>query len=193
MLTFYDVPFRRNISLTHDVSRVADLHSRMIEKSVMRSPFFFLKCFLKHLWRCVMMSLNDADPLRQKLQENGFDAEQANGTMAVVDEMVDHGIDRVLDRISDLESKMQDSIGSVRSDMDARFDVIDERFTLVDKRFDAVDKQFKLVDKRFDLIDRRLKAGLVWQPMISTVYTVLLLGAIVTLAYRLPDIIKWLS
>ena len=153
------------------------------------------------------MSLNIADALRQKLQENGFDAEQANGTMVVVDELVDHGIDRVLDRISDVESKMQDSIASVRSDMDTRFDVIDERFTLVDKRFDAVDKQFKsvdkrfdavdkqfkLVDKRFDLIDRRLKAGLMWQPMISTFYTMLVLGAIVTIAYRVPDIIKWFS
>ena len=46
MLTFYDVPFRRNISLTHDVSSVADLHSRMIEKSVMRSPYFLSKMFL---------------------------------------------------------------------------------------------------------------------------------------------------
>lgn len=47
MLTFYDVPFRRNISLTHDVSRVADLNSRMIEKSVMRSPFFLLKMLVE--------------------------------------------------------------------------------------------------------------------------------------------------
>ena len=122
-----------------------------------------------------MMSLNDADALRQKLQENGFDAEQANGTMVVVDELVDHGIDRVLG-----------SIESLRSDMDARFDDIDTRFMLIDK-------QFKLVDKRFDLIDRRLKAGLMWQPVISTLYTVLVLGAIVTIAYRVPDIIKWFS
>ena len=136
-----------------------------------------------------MMSLNDADALRQKLQENGFNAEQANGTMIVVDELVDRGIDRVIG-----------SIESLRSEMDARFDVIDERFKLVDtrfdavdKRFDAVDKQFKLVDKRFDLIDRRLKAGLMWQPMISTFYTMLVLGAIVTIAYRVPDIIKWFS
>ena len=47
MLTFYDVQFLRNISLAHDVSRATNLLSRMIEKSVMRSPFFQLKMFFE--------------------------------------------------------------------------------------------------------------------------------------------------
>ncbi len=111
-----------------------------------------------------MMSLNIADALRQKLQEeHDFNAEQANGTLLVVDEMVDNGIDRVLDRISDLESKMQDSIASVRSDMDTRFDVIDERFTLVDKRFDAIDNQLKTMEA--------------WVPTKSAFFTLAVLAA----------------
>ena len=94
-----------------------------------------------------MMSLNIADALRQKLQEeHDFNAEQANGTLLMVDEMVDNGIDRVLDRISDLESKMQDSIASVRSEMDVRFKVIDDRFTAIDKRFNAIDNQLKTME-----------------------------------------------
>ena len=52
-----------------------------------------------------MMSLNRADDLRGELEEKqGFNAVQANGTLMVVDEMVEHGIDRVLNSIADLES-----------------------------------------------------------------------------------------
>ena len=68
------------------------------------------------------MSLNRADALRRKLEEeHGFNAEQANGTMMVVDEMVDHGIDRVLKSIADLESKM-----------DARLNVIEDRLKTIE-------------------------------------------------------------
>ncbi len=82
-----------------------------------------------------MMSLNIADALRQKLQEeHDFNAEQANGTL-LVDEMVASGIDRVLG-----------SIESLRSDMDARFDVIDERFKAIDNRFNAIDNQLKTME-----------------------------------------------
>ena len=83
-----------------------------------------------------MMSLNRADALRRDLEEkHGFNAEQANGTMMVVDEMVDHGIDRVLKSIADLESKL-----------DARFDVIDERFNVIDERFKVVDDHLKTIE-----------------------------------------------
>ena len=83
-----------------------------------------------------MMSLNRADALRQKLEEkHGFNAEQANGTMMVVDEMVDHGIDRVLKSIADLESKMN-----------ARFDVIDERFDVINERFKVIDDHLKTIE-----------------------------------------------
>ena len=46
MLTFYDVPFRRNFWLPHDVSCVKDLRSRMTEKSVMRQSLFQLRMFI---------------------------------------------------------------------------------------------------------------------------------------------------
>ena len=47
MLTFYDVPFLRNSSLTHDLSRVTSLRSRMTEKSVMRNVFFQLTMLIE--------------------------------------------------------------------------------------------------------------------------------------------------
>ena len=43
MLTFYDVPFLRNISLTRDLSRVTNLRSRMTEKLVVRTSRLLLK------------------------------------------------------------------------------------------------------------------------------------------------------
>ena len=87
-----------------------------------------------------MMSLNSADALRRKLEEeHDFNAEQANGTLMIVDEMVDSGIDRVLKRIADLESKMDTSIASLRSDMDARFKVVDDRFNVIEKHLKIIE------------------------------------------------------
>ena len=43
MLTFYDVPFLRNISLTRDVSHVTNLRSRMTEKLAVRTSRLLLK------------------------------------------------------------------------------------------------------------------------------------------------------
>ena len=47
-------------------------------------------------------------------------------------------------------------IGSLRRDIDKRFDGVDKRFDGVDKRFDGVDKRFDGIDKRLDGIDSRL-------------------------------------
>ena len=64
-------------------------------------------------------------------------------------------------------------IGSLRRDMDKRFDGVekrfderlrglekrfDERFVGIDKRFDSVDKRFDGVDKRLDGVDTRLRS-----------------------------------
>ncbi|MCY4096315.1 MAG: hypothetical protein OXG05_14470 [Gammaproteobacteria bacterium] len=107
-----------------------------------------------------MMSLNRADALRQKLEEkHGFNAEQANGTMMVVDEMVDHGIDRVLKSIADLESKMN-----------ARFDVIDERFDVINERFDVINERFKVIDDHLKTIE-------VWIPVKIGFITIALIAA----------------
>ncbi|MCY4128832.1 MAG: hypothetical protein OXG15_06270 [Gammaproteobacteria bacterium] len=159
-----------------------------------------------------MMSLNGADALRRKLEEeHDFNAEQANGTLMIVDDMVDSGIDRVLKRIDDLESKMDNSIASLRSDMDSRFNVIDERFKVVDDRFDVIEKRFDSVDKRFDgvdaridlvdsrikerfdLIDGRLKTVATWQPIKGAASTIIGLAALVTFWLKFPDIIKLFS
>ena len=107
-----------------------------------------------------MMSLNIADALRQKLQEeHDFNAEQANGTLLVVDEMVDNGFDRMLKRINDLESKM-----------DVRFKVIDDRFNAIDGRFNAI-------DDRFNAIDSQLKTIEAWVPTKSAFFTLAILAA----------------
>ena len=130
-----------------------------------------------------MMRLNRADALSRKLVvEHDFNAEQANGTLIVVDEMVDDGIDRVVTSIEslgsevntgfdilgkriDLVEKRFDTVGErfdvVEKRFDTvgeRFDVVEKQFEAVDKRFDVVDKQFEVVDKRFDVVDKQFEA-----------------------------------
>ena len=84
-----------------------------------------------------MMTLNRADALRRKLEEeHGFNAEQADGTLMVVDEMVETGFDRMLKSIADSESRMTKEMAkefaSLRSEMDARFQAIDKHFKLIE-------------------------------------------------------------
>ena len=55
-------------------------------------------------------------------------------------------------------------IGSLRRDIDKRFDGVETRFeerfrgveTRFEERFEGIDKRFEDIDKRFDGIDRRL-------------------------------------
>ena len=53
-------------------------------------------------------------------------------------------------------------IGSLRRDIDKRFDGVERRFDArfedIDKRFDGVDKRLDGVDKRLDGIDTRLRS-----------------------------------
>ena len=109
-----------------------------------------------------MMRLNRADALSRKLVvEHDFNAEQANGTLIVVDEMVDDGIDRVVTSIESLGSEMStgfDILGKRIDLVEKRFDTVGERFDVVEKRFDVVDKQFEAVDKRFDVADKQFEA-----------------------------------
>ena len=78
------------------------------------------------------MSLNRADALRRKLEEeHGFNAEQADGTLMVVDEMVDNGFDRMLKEIVSLRSDMTKDIASLRSDMDERFKAYQRLLTVM--------------------------------------------------------------
>lgn len=49
-------------------------------------------------------------------------------------------------------------IGGLRSEMVARFEVVDARFASVDARFDAVDSRFEAVNARIDGLDRDVQA-----------------------------------
>ena len=74
-----------------------------------------------------MISFNHGNTLhRRMVEEHGFNAEQANGALMIVDEVVDSGIDRVLASIADLESKMDKSIAELRSDMNAQSQAVDK-------------------------------------------------------------------
>ena len=46
-------------------------------------------------------------------------------------------------------------IGSLRRDMEKRFEGVDKRFDAIDKRIDGIEKRF---DERFDGIDARLRS-----------------------------------
>ena len=79
-----------------------------------------------------MMSLNSADALRRKLEdEHDFNAEQANGTMMVVDEMVENGFDRMAQEIASLRSEIAKDIASLRTDVDERFKAYQRLFTVM--------------------------------------------------------------
>ncbi len=49
-------------------------------------------------------------------------------------------------------------IGSLRRDIDKRFDGVDRRFDGVDRRFDGIDKRLDGIDSRLDGIDSRLRS-----------------------------------
>ena len=98
--------------------------------------------------------------------------------MVVVDELVEHGIDRVLDRIGDLESKMQDSIASVRSDMDARDKLMQNS---IESLRSDMDVRFKAVDDRFNAIDNQLKTIEAWVPTKSAFITITVIAAFVAI------------
>ncbi len=105
-----------------------------------------------------MVSLNHGNTLIQRMvEEHGFSAEQANGTLMIVDEMVDSGFDRVLASIAGLESKMDKSIAELRAEMNAQFKIVDNRFDVIDNRFDVIDNRFDVIDNRFDVFDSRFK------------------------------------
>jgi hypothetical protein len=50
------------------------------------------------------------------------------------------------DRIIRTEQK----VGSVKTEMNARFTVVEKQFESVNQRFESVDKRFDAIDKRFD-------------------------------------------
>ena len=165
-----------------------------------------------------MISFNHGNTLhRRMVEEHDFNAEQANGTLMIVDEMVDSGIDRVLasiagleskmdKNIADLASKMDKSIAELRSEMDLRFNSIDKQFVAVDKQFMAVEKQFTAAEKQFTAaekqftaVDKRIKEQSdvlkdalnelsTWLPVKNVLYTIGVIALIVTIVTGLPQL-----
>ena len=158
-----------------------------------------------------MISFNHGNTLhRRMVEEHGFNAEQANGALMIVDEVVDSGIDRVLASIAGLESKMDKniadfaskmdkSIAELRSEMDLRFNSIDKQFVAVDKQFMAVEKQFTAVEKQFTAVDKRIKEQSdvlkdalnelsTWLPVKNVLYTIGVIALIVTIVTGLPQL-----
>jgi len=54
-------------------------------------------------------------------------------------------------RLEALETEQR----GMKSEMNQRFDAVDERFAGMDQRFDAVDERFAGMDQRFDAVDER--------------------------------------
>jgi len=46
-------------------------------------------------------------------------------------------------------------VGSLRVEMNARFDQVDQRFDQVDQRFNRIDQRFNQIERRFNQIERR--------------------------------------
>ena len=167
-----------------------------------------------------MMSLNRADELRRELEEkHDFNAEQANGTMIVVDEIVDHGFDRVLKSIADLDSKIDWTATSLRIELDKekvslrtelgkdieslrtelgkdieslRTDVgkdIESLRTDVGKDFESLRSD---MDKRFNSVDRHFTLIQVLLPFASAFTTIILLAALAAIFGDAQSSVRWL-
>lgn len=50
---------------------------------------------------------------------------------------------------------IQETVRSLRAEMEARFDGMESRFDGIDRRFDEVDRRFDEVDRRFEESERR--------------------------------------
>ncbi|HET7446247.1 MAG TPA: hypothetical protein VFJ57_16485 [Solirubrobacterales bacterium] len=65
------------------------------------------------------------------------------------------GDTRTDERLNDLKSQVDQRFDAV----DRRFDAVDQRFDAVDQRFDAVDQRLNGVDQRIDRVEQRMDAG----------------------------------
>ncbi|NCA84543.1 MAG: hypothetical protein EOM83_03105 [Clostridia bacterium] len=48
--------------------------------------------------------------------------------------------------------RTEEQVKSLRNEMNARFEAVDQRFDAVNQRFDAVDQRFETMESKFDLI-----------------------------------------
>ena len=145
-----------------------------------------------------MMSLNRADELRRELEEkHDFNAEQANGTMIVVDEIVDHGFDRVLKSIADLDSKIDQTATSLRTELDKDIESlrtelgkdIESLRTELGKDIESLRSD---MDKRFNSVDRHFTLIQVLLPFASAFTTIILLAALAAIFGDAQSSVRWL-
>ncbi len=56
-----------------------------------------------------------------------------------------------------LRHEFHDAIGALRSDLEHRFQAIDDRFQAIDDHFQAIDDRFQKIDERFQSVDKRFQ------------------------------------
>jgi hypothetical protein len=80
-----------------------------------------------------------------------------NTIVKAVREVVNEDVNK---SIGELRVEMNAGFQSIRSEMNLRFEQVDERFKQVDERFKQIDERFdrfeQKVDKRFDRLEERL-------------------------------------
>ena len=122
-----------------------------------------------------MISFNHGNTLhRRMVEEHGFNAKQANGTLMIVDEMVDTGVDRVVASIAGLESKMDKRIDDLESKMDKSFATLHSDMNALSL---AVDKSLNHMST--------------WLPIKSVLYTLGGIAVIVGIMAGLVQIIEF--
>jgi archaellum component FlaC len=64
-------------------------------------------------------------------------------------------IQKTNDRLDRIENKNDDRFELVKQEFQIVHSELNQRFEIVDERFDEVNRRFEIVDERFDGIDRR--------------------------------------
>jgi len=76
-------------------------------------------------------------------------------------------------------------VGSLRKEMNSRFEGIDSKFDAINSRFDAIDSKFEAIDSKFEAIDSKFEAlnskldGLYWGFGIVITLVLFLFGYII--------------
>ena len=102
--------------------------------------------------------------------------------MKIVDEMFDNGFDRMLKSIADLDSKIDTTSASLRSEMA-------KEFTFLRSDMDA---RFSTIDERFNATNRLILTLQALLPFASAVITVGFLVALASIVGDWPKSRIWL-
>ncbi len=85
---------------------------------------------------------------------NDYSGPELMAAILNLQEAMTYGFGRVDERFVEQDRK----IDRLRSDMNRRFDLVDDRFDRVDERFARIDARFDHVDERFDRLEGRVEA-----------------------------------